>query len=80
MGRIMLLPAVVAFASLAGCVCDYAPPSAFRETTYTYSYAAPPEYYPPPPAPPGGGVMVVYKGDSGWFDDGWPPNGRFKDW
>ena len=77
MRSIMLLPAVLALASLAGCVYDYAPPAPAHYTTY--SYAAPGGYYPPPPPAPGS-VVVVYQGDSGWPDDGWPPNGRFKNW
>ena len=72
MCNLMLLPAVVALASLAGCVYGYAPEPAH---VTTYSYAAPSDCYPPPPP----GTVVVYD-NSTWNDDGWPPNGRYKNW
>jgi hypothetical protein len=74
MRSIMMLAAVLALASLAGCVY-YEPRPAHYET---YSYAAPTYYYPPPP--PSGGAVVVYDNSAGWSDDGWPPNGRYRSW
>ncbi len=73
MRRIMLLPAVLALASLAGCVYDYAPPPAYHETTYSY---AAPAYYPPPP----GTTVVVYETDYRWHDYGWRNYARDKSW
>ena len=73
MRNLLLLPAVAILASLAGCVYDYAPEPAH---VTTYSYAAPSYYYPPPPPPEG--TVVVY--DNEWGDQGWPPNGRYKNW
>lgn len=74
MRSILLLPAVAVFASLAGCVYDYAPPP---DRVTTYSYVAPSNYYPPPP--PAEGTVVVYE-NTEWSDDGWPPNGRYRNW
>jgi hypothetical protein len=72
MRRILLLSAVLALASLTGCVYDYAPPPPYHETTYSY---VAPSYYPPP-----GAAVVVYHDDYGWQDDGWHNYGRDKSW
>jgi hypothetical protein len=71
MRNLLLLPAVVALVTLAGCY-DYAPPPNY---VTTYSYSAPSEYYPPPP-PPEAGSVVVYSDE--WSDDG--PPGRYRNW
>ena len=76
MRGIILLPAVLALASLAGCAYDYGPPPAYRATTY--SYAAPAYYYPPPPAP--GTTVVVYDDNDSGYDFGWYNYGRDKGW
>ena len=73
MRNLLLLPSIAVLASLAGCVYGYAPEPAH---VTTYSYAAPSDYYPPPPPPEGS--VVVY--DNGWADDGWPPDGRYRNW
>jgi len=76
MRRIPLLPAALALAGLAGCMYDYGPPPAYRETTY--SYAAPAYYYPPPPS--AGTTVVVYHEDYGRYDYGWHNYARDKGW
>ncbi len=75
MRRIMMLPAVLALAILAGCAYDYAPSPEYHETTY--SYAAPTYYYAPPPP---GTTVVVYEGDDRWSDYGWRNYARDKSW
>ena len=72
MRNLLLLPALAALASLAGCVYGYAPEPAH---VTTYSYVAPSDYYPPPPPPEG--TVVVYDNS---YDTGWPPNGRYRNW
>lgn len=68
------LPAALALASLTGRVYGYALP---LDHVTTYSYVAPSDYYLPPPSAEG--TLIVYD-NTGWSDDGWPPNGRYRHW
>ena len=74
MRNLLLLPAAMALVGLAGCVYEYPEPAHVT----TYSYSAPSAYYPPPP-PPEEGTVVVYDNND-WNDNGWPPDGRFRNW